>query len=345
MAFYICDISALRYWTIARLDTSTDAFLDDVLGHPLAEASRYARVTTLRSNKPSANQIDQLLKTELRGLSMPLHLLVPSADERRPSSTAVFHVWSGPVPLRAFVHVAPNVYMASPAFCFLQPAPRLDMIDLITLGYELCGVYLPSSFETSGVRRCPPLVRPEELARFADAAPRVKGKRLAAQAARHVLYGAASPPECKLAMRFSLPRTMGGHGLPRPQMNRRIGMGKAVQSAWDADACFCDLFWPDHLLAVEYDSDACHTGSAKRGRDAMRRNRLSTAGITTITVTSDHLKDFNQMNTIAQQIGRHMHRRPRRGEVPARWPGKAAALHKRLVEPDSMVTPRLVSCE
>lgn len=343
MALYLHGLSALHYWTLARLATLKSTPLMELLLRPLPEAGKFARLSGgLHATHPTPEDVRSLLRAELRGLTLPLHLIVSSENQRRPSSQTVYHTWSQPMDSKALVRVGKDIYVSSPAFCLAQLAANLDVIDLIVLGYELCGAYLPDTYEESGLRHCPPLVRPEELVRFSEGMPRAKGKRNLQRAVRHVLYGAASPAETKLAMKLSLPRLLGGYGFPVPSMNYRVSMAKAVQSAWDSTECLCDLFWPDHQLDVEYDGKASH---ANMDRDALRRNRLASAGITVVTVTGEQMKDFNQMDVIAHQVRRHLHVRACGADVPRGWLSRACALHRRLLRPDFMVTPRLVSCE
>ena len=341
MALYLHGLSALHYWVLARLGAPQNAPLMELLARPLPEATRFARLSSLHATRPSSEDVGRLLRAELCGLRLPLHLLVASESQRRPSLHAVYHVWSSPPDPKAFVRISVDLYVSSPAFCLAQLAGKLDMLDLIVLGYELCGAYLPDEYEMSGLRHCPPLVRPEELVRFSRNLPRTKGKRNLQRAAKYMLYGSASPAETKLAMKLSLPRMLGGYGFPPPSMNHRVSMAKAVQSAWDSTDCLCDLFWPNHRLDVEYDGKASH---ADMGRDAVRRNRLASAGITVVTVTGEQMKDFNQMDVIAHQVRRHLHVRACATDVPRGWLSRACALHRRLLQADFMVTPRLVSC-
>lgn len=51
------------------------------------------------------------------------------------------------------------------------------------------------------------------------------------------------------------------------------------------------MFWPEANVAIEYDSDLEHTGSARIAEDAQRRNDLTALGITTITATREQVMD------------------------------------------------------
>lgn len=343
MTLYICGSSALQYWTTARLDTPANLHLADVLGQPLAEATRFAPIRKLQPRATPNAEIKRLLAHELRSLKAPLHLLVPADSLRSPSAYRCCHTWSGQLRPRSFVQVLEDVYVSSPAFCFMQLCCKIDPIERIVLGNELCGVYLPSAFAPSGLRRCPPLTTPEELIRFAKRSPSAPGKHLATQAAQHVIGNSASPMETALEMLLCLPRTLGGHRIPKPHMNVRVNMARATQLDTDGDTCFCDLYWPKHHLGVEYDSALHHAGAG--AHDAARRNRLTSAGIHVISVTSEQMHDPSLLDVVAHQIARHLGYRDRpRGSVVV-WHKRMRSLRRQLLQPDAMVTPRLVICE
>jgi very-short-patch-repair endonuclease len=52
-----------------------------------------------------------------------------------------------------------------------------------------------------------------------------------------------------------------------------------------------DLAYPESRLLLEYDSDQWHSGTARRHRDATRRNQLRTLGWTVVEVTPADLRD------------------------------------------------------
>ena len=80
-------------------------------------------------------------------------------------------------------------------------------------------------------------------------------------------------------------------GLPQPSLNRFIPLNAAEQKALNRSYFFCDLYWEQAKLAIEYDSDAEHSGSERIASDAARRNALLSLGITVITVGNQTFRD------------------------------------------------------
>ena len=90
----------------------------------------------------------------------------------------------------------------------------------------------------------------------------------------------------------------------------------------------CDLYWPQAKLAVEYDSDAFHTGADRIASDAQRRNSLEHLGINVITVTNRQISNFTELDRTAYQIARRLGKRIR--PRCADWRGKQIALRDQL---------------
>jgi very-short-patch-repair endonuclease len=86
-----------------------------------------------------------------------------------------------------------------------------------------------------------------------------------------------SAPEVELARVLE----RGGLGAPIRQFPVRVN-GRLVARV--------DLAYPDARVAIEYDSDAWHSGVARRHKDAERRNRLRALGWTVVEITSAMLR-------------------------------------------------------
>jgi len=102
-------------------------------------------------------------------------------------------------------------------------------------------------------------------------------------------------------MLLTLPNKLGGYGLPRPELNARVVPSKTAGKFSTRAFYTCDLFWPDHGLAVEYDSTQFHTGSAHIADDSRKRNSLALMGVKVITVTTRQLydeRDFEKATSI-----------------------------------------------
>jgi very-short-patch-repair endonuclease len=83
------------------------------------------------------------------------------------------------------------------------------------------------------------------------------------------------------------------------QLLARSGLGRPVRQhsirLRGREIARVDLAYPEHLIAVEYDSDQWHSGVDRRHRDAARRNRLRSLGWTVIEVTPGQLRDPTEL--------------------------------------------------
>jgi len=245
---------------------------------------------------------------------LPVHILIGDRRARFESKIVTQHLFSGKTPVGCFMDIGDGLMASSPEFCFLQMAARLSLVDLIELGYELCGGYsLPlvndSNVPKEGFYDREPLTDIKKLVEFLDIMPGTKGVDKATNAIRFVCAGSASPMETKLAIFLSMPLMLGGFGFDLPELNKRINLSKNASKVFGKDYYVCDIYWADKKTAVEYDSDQQHTGSDRIAKDSIRRNTLASSGIKVITVTKQQLYSSIELTRAAQAIAKHMGRR------------------------------------
>ena len=232
--------------------------------------------------------------------------------------------------------------MSSPEFCFFQMASQLSLVKLIELGFELCGTYAapasaasapsaPAAAVSAPASVAPaatpdiqdtlrevettynrsPLTTTKRLTAFVSKLGGVAGVKQASKALQYILDGSASPMETTITMLLTLPYRLGGYGLPAPELNMQITPAKTAKSMADRAFYSCDLYWPDFEIAVEYDSDAYHTGSARIASDSRRRNSLSALGVQVITITNQQVQRIEAFEVAAQILVVNMRRRMR----------------------------------
>ena len=124
-----------------------------------------------------------------------------------------------PLPSGSCVLAAPGVYVCMPELCFLLAAARMPFLDLVHLGFELCGTYRRAPGVAGGlVSDTAPLTSAARLAAALDGFPGAYGAKAARRAARFVMDVAVSPMEAHLALFLCLPPKYGGYGLKRPSL-------------------------------------------------------------------------------------------------------------------------------
>jgi len=248
-------------------------------------------------------------------LKLPLHIMLGKPGSRWEAKSMKQHVFTGETPDGCFISVDEKLFISSPEFCFLQMANQITLLRLIELGYELCGTY---SIPVAGDQNVPekgfynrrPLTSTKKLAAFLARMPGVKGHRKAIRALQYILDDSASPMETKLAIILTLPYKLGGFGLAKPELNKRVVPSKAGKRLSGKTSYVCDLFWSDKGLSVEYDSTFFHSGQKQIAEDSKKRDTMTMMGFTVITVTKQQLydeKEFkNSATVIAKCLGKRL---------------------------------------
>lgn len=194
-----------------------------------------------------------------------------------------------------------DIKVATPPLAFLQLASSLSLIELICLGFELCGSYSLNEVGGGFFAR-DPLTDAGSLLSVAGQVSSMRGIANARMAARYVLDGSASPAETVVACLLTLPLRIGGLGQSGASLNHRIDFA-------DGSFCICDMYWPEGRIAVEYDSDAYHAGPERIARDSRRRARLNEVGIQVISLTNAQVRDADDMKRVAVIIARALGKR------------------------------------
>jgi very-short-patch-repair endonuclease len=112
-------------------------------------------------------------------------------------------------------------------------------------------------------------IPPAPIAAEVIARPRARGNGKL----RRVLAGAVDPADVLSVLELRFLRMCAAHGLPRPQVNVRMG-------EW-----MPDFYWPEWGLVVETDSVAFHGTAGARERDARKDAALRALGLDVLRLT------------------------------------------------------------
>lgn len=263
------------------------------------------------------------------GLEMfgtPLHVVVAQANDRVRSGNPVCHVWGTGFPVGSFVKVREGVFMSLPERSFVEMATELSLVELVRYGYLLCSRYAYDDSD-QGFRKRSPLTSARALKRFVEKSRGSAGANAALRALRFVADSSASPMETSLAMALCLSRMIGGYGLGLPELNPRIEV--RAKGLVQRDHFECDLYWRRRRVAVEYDSEAHHSGSAAEARDSARRSALLSQGITVVSITPDQFFDARQFDEAARAVAKLIGKRLPANE--AAWMMRRYRLRKELL--------------
>jgi very-short-patch-repair endonuclease len=257
-----------------------------------------------------------LTASNLLGLTSPLDILVNNDRARKASEHFVSHTCKGPFGRGCFVSVSDDLVVCSPELTFLLMAKDLSLHALIELGYELCGTYdvARRSVVTEegiaegspGIRSCDPLTTVAKLRLFVAQKAGLNGHQKAVRALRYIADNSASPMETVLNMMLTLPYALGGYGLRMPILNHRIDVSDRAKKAASKTFYVCDLYWPDANVAVEYDSDAFHTGAQRIANDSKRRNALIFMGVQVVVVTRQQIYNSVEFNKVVRLLAKNL---------------------------------------
>lgn len=330
----LCSHSALEFYRKARLfEARKLRGYGRVFGLPqyycASDVLERTPSRTAQLKAPSCTRKELLALAEELELSTPLHILVSDKASRRHSSILVSHVLPVGFAERCSLPLGGGAFVCQPELMLLQLAQQLEHLELTRLVCELSSSYVIDESSPHGMIEALPLI---ELGRLHTFCARHRSTRFVSRLSAscgHALEGSASPMETALALLLTLPYSLGGYALPKPQANGTVRLTALQQHVSGTCERRGDLLWSQARLAVEYDSDQEHLGSEKLFLDTQRRNALLFKGYTVITVTKHQLHSIDEMDKIAINIAKQLGKRIRPSRLD--WCYRQEALFERLL--------------
>lgn len=238
-------------------------------------------------------------------LSSPLHVMAARETRRRRTRLVAGHsVDTASLPHGSILRIRGEneLFAASPELLLPQIGTLAHRVDLIRIGYELCGSYAISRTHPDGFYARDPLTTIARMRAYLEKIPGLHGAKAARWALQYVLPFSASPRETAVAMLSALPCAFGGRGLEKPSLNHEVLVTRHIGRVKEAKTYRIDLYWPEAKLGLEYDSDLKHTGPDRIAKDARRRNDLESVGITMLTATNRQVRSLWEFNKLADVI-------------------------------------------
>lgn len=159
--------SALQYWAFARRSRESR---EQLLG---TAKSRWAD-TKLALESASAKPPTRLHDAPPE-CTAPLHVMITDKHARTKSASVVTHLRTAALPPSSLVRIGPGYAAASPELAFTQVAKQLSLVQLVMLGFELCGTYASFSQEEASYRAIP-LTNVARLSGFIEKSGNFQGK-------------------------------------------------------------------------------------------------------------------------------------------------------------------------
>lgn len=320
MALAITHISALQLYRSELFDSADASTRKTVRQTEIERAIAQAH--------PSQREVETFLANAPYDIEKPIHLLIANEKARSRCGAARCHVSPRNLPKRALSKLDDETYVAAPQFLIEQMAPSLSLVELICLGFELCGDYRLTNGAGRGFRQREALGTPETFQQLLDRGPWARGGKKAQLALRFVCAHSASPMETIAAIPLTLPCAYGGYGLPKPQMNYRINLSKNGRATSGKSYVVADICWPEHKICAEYQSTQFHTGAERINADAHRQTALEERGYSVFEITAQQALSEHGMDGIARAIAKKMGRKFR---PQASWAHKQQAMRKDLL--------------
>lgn len=263
-----------------------------------------SRVAPRRGEAPAVTACGRMALRDLGAGPGDLQVEVAEARCRTNRRGLAYHVRGRGLPRGSYRRLSAAddlifgdvVYIAGPEAVFLQMASVLPFLELVALGCELTAGYALQPEVEGGLVRRRPLCSARSIERYLARCSGIAGVKPARRALRLLAEGALSPPEAKVALLAGLPTSLGGYGRGIPLLNCDCG-GKSRLAELVGDdgrgrrlgAYVCDLLWPEHGVALEYQGRQAHEG--RLVRDAVRQVRLGAAGVDVIPITHEQVDD------------------------------------------------------
>lgn len=236
---------------------------------------------------PGAMLADDLARYGIT--SAPCHLLCEQKSGHAPRGVSR-HTHRSPLPSRALIALDRETLVASPELLFLELAAsrEFDDIEVLQIGYELCGTYVLDAGISSWdgfTNTDAPLTSAAKIKRFLERCTGLNGVKRARKLIEYVADGAHSPMETITALIVSLPHRFGGMGLGDIALNRCIKVSDGLR--------WVDILIKGSSVGLEYKGRKAHTVE-QAARDDRRQNRLTGSGVTTFNIwyedlVEDHL--------------------------------------------------------
>ncbi len=241
-----------------------------------------------------------------------LDLVVASQDEKRRWKGVNCHVFHAGLPQRSFLQLKEDVLVACPELCFLQRSAELSLVGAIKLAMSFCGLYRlegTTDKEQQSIFDRSPIMTVEGALTYLEGLKGIPGLETARRALSYTLPNSGSPMETAMVIPFYLPYSLGGFGLPRPEMNMIVPLDERGQAICGKQYCRGDAGWPvpapRKAPILEYQSKEQHDKAEQYGKDYARQLAMQSQGHDVRFVTMEQVSSIEQMTELARVIRRH----------------------------------------
>lgn len=254
-----------------------------------------------------------------------LETLVSRQADRARRAGCVEHCYSQLGKRKLFYQVDEFTQICAPELALLQVLRHMDDIQWIVLASRVFSSYAkedstdPHPLTTAG--RCADVSRDIPRSCNSERALRLLGK---------CVSEAESPREIQVALLLTLPRRMGGYGLPKPELNGKISLSAAQLKDVGTPYLRGDAVWRSKKVIAEYDSDLHHANAYQLGVDSRRRAIFRNKGFRVHTITNNQVIYEHETDRLAEAISRDLNYRA--NSRPQDYEQRKAQLRRAILE-------------
>lgn len=281
------------------------------MASPKYSCGRPTAFRTIPSQPPKAECVQEAVRTlcELypsMNLSFPLHVLVGGANRPDESKLMQPHSCTVTLPKGSLIEVANGVLITNPCLSYIHETTRREYYDLLMLSYELTGSHQSMLCGMPLQYNVLPLVSTKALQSYAKQNHSLYGSGKASKALIYTSDMSASPRETKLALLLALPSTRGGFGIGVPFLNYEVETTPAARIISGRRTLRCDLYYPDGMIDIEYQSREFHNEDDAQVRDSHRTTAFTVMGYTVFGITDDELGNVVATDVLAESIKNYL---------------------------------------
>lgn len=138
----LCDLSAWQYHRTPPAVRAIDIPVEIARSpEPLGLAMRKHELSVRSSSRSCLSSITERLLTDLKGVSLPVHVLVDGASNRTKSEHFVFHRRPDLLPDNAIQDIGGGVGVLTPPFTLALQNQNRGLITVLRAMCEACGIY------------------------------------------------------------------------------------------------------------------------------------------------------------------------------------------------------------
>ncbi|MBR2835269.1 MAG: hypothetical protein IKE43_06140 [Coriobacteriales bacterium] len=313
------DNSALRFWrwqrySLSPLNISYAKNVPDLTN--LAHTRKEIDELTLTVAHTACSSQEQLFTNQL-------HVVAQDWISRNRLQNVAYHVCNLPWVKQSFCEILPNVFVLSPEACYAQIITKLKFEFQLILGMEFCGSYAYDLERNAYIYGQAPITSTKKLNDYNQLIVQNGDKRSSKLPLELISDDSASYMETCITLLLSLPYRRGGYGLKLPWLNPSINKNGLRVPDYTPGSYKPDLFWPQHMIAIEYNSKEFHQQRDSYADDTKRRAFLESLGIEVIPLMSTDVYNIQVFDTLAQYLAKRMGKR-------LRLPADFSELHQKL---------------